>query len=116
MTDRPRTQIEGEEWIRLARSVEVSERKGLRVEIDIEHDLALFRLDGVVRAVTNVCPHKRAACLYDGVVDHGTLTCPMHAWQFDLVTGKNLAGGGSLRVYAVREHEGGVWIRSCDIA
>lgn len=40
MTDRPRTQIDGEEWIRLARSIEVSERNGLRVEIDIEHDLA----------------------------------------------------------------------------
>jgi nitrite reductase/ring-hydroxylating ferredoxin subunit len=40
----------------------------------------------------------------------------MHAWQFDVVTGTNLAGGGGLRVYDVCEIEGGVWVRSSDIA
>lgn len=116
MIDRRRTLIDGEEWICLARTVEVSERHGLRVELDVEHDLALFRIDGIVRAVTNVCPHKRAACLYDGMVDGGTVTCPMHAWRFDLTTGANLAGGGGLRTYAVREFDGGVWVRSEDVA
>lgn len=116
MTDRPRQIIDSDEWVRIARSVEVSERQGFRVELDIEHDLALFRVGGIVRAVTNVCPHKRAACLYDGIVEEGTVTCPMHAWRFDLATGANLAGGGGLRTYAVIEHEGGVWLRSADVA
>lgn len=116
MIDRPRMIIDGEEWTRIARSAEVSERQGFRVELDIEHDIAIFRVDGIPRAVTNVCPHKRAACLYDGVIERGTLTCPMHAWQFDVVTGTNLAGGGGLRTYAVREVEGGVWVRSSDVA
>jgi nitrite reductase/ring-hydroxylating ferredoxin subunit len=39
----------------------------------------------------------------------------MHAWRFDLTTGENVNGGGGLRVYAVREVEGGVWVRSHDI-
>ena len=50
------------------------------------------------------------------MIERGTLTCPMHAWQFDVVTGTNLAGGGGLRVYDVCEIEGGVWVRSSDIA
>lgn len=115
MTDRPRTTIDGEEWTRLARSVEVSARHGLRVTVDIEHDIALFRVDGVVKAVTNICPHKRAACLYDGLIEQGTVTCPMHAWRFDLTSGANLSGGGALRTYHVREAEGGVWVRSSEI-
>lgn len=115
MIDRPRKIIDTVEWMRIARSVEVSERHGLRVELDIEHDLALFRVEGVVRAVTNVCPHKRVACVYDGIVDAGTVTCPMHAWRFDLETGRNLAGGGGLRTYEIREDEGGVWIRTADV-
>ncbi len=115
MTDRRRTTFDGEEWTQIARTVDVSERQGFRVEIDIEHDLALFRVQGTVRAVTNVCPHKRIACIYDGIVDNGAITCPMHAWRFDLTTGDNVNGGGGLRVYAVREVEGGVWVRSNDI-
>jgi hypothetical protein len=55
MIDRPTMNIDGEEWTRIARSPEVSERQGFRVELDIEHDLALFRVDGIhVQSQTSV--------------------------------------------------------------
>ncbi len=110
MIDRLERNIDGVRWIRLCRSAEVSERRGHRIELDIEHDLALFRVDDVVRCVTNVCPHKRIALIHDGFVEGGTVTCPMHAWRFDLCTGANVSGGGGLRTYTVLEENGWVWL------
>ncbi len=109
MTDRPTRPGPDGTWVRLCKSVEVASRQGKRVELDIEHDLALFRVDGSVHAVTNICPHKREASIADGHVQQGTVTCPMHFWCFEITTGKNTATGGSLRTYPVEELDGYVW-------
>lgn len=110
LTSRPRI-IENETvYMQVCRSVDVVERRGFRVEVDIEHDIALFRVDGKVFAVTNICPHKREALIYDGFVDGGTVTCPAHAWRFDICTGRNVSGGGGLRTYSVVERDGHVWV------
>jgi nitrite reductase/ring-hydroxylating ferredoxin subunit len=110
MIDRPERIVDGVRRIRLCRSAEVSERHGRRIDLDIEHDLALFRVNGVVRCVTNICPHKRIAAIADGYVQNGTITCPMHAWRFDLCSGANVSGGGGLRTYVVHEEDGWVWL------
>ena len=110
MHDRVIRIIDGIEWLRLCRSIDVQARRGFHVEVDIELDLALFRVDGIVRCVTNVCPHKRIALIYDGFVENGTITCPMHAWQFDICTGLNTAGSGGLKTYEVRERDEYVWL------
>jgi nitrite reductase/ring-hydroxylating ferredoxin subunit len=102
--------IDGKRYIAVCRSIDVIERRGFRVELDIEHDLALFRVNGVAQCVTNICPHKREALIYDGYVDEGTVTCPAHAWRFDICTGRNISGGGGLRTYDVLEHDGRVWV------
>jgi len=109
MYDRVAKIIDGTEWLQLCRSIDVTERRGFRVEIDIEHDLALFRLNGQVHCVTNVCPHKRISRIFDGYVEDGTVTCPMHAWRFDICTGRNVSGGGGLKTYDVQEDAGWVW-------
>lgn len=98
------------EYVQVCRSIDVIERRGFRVAFDIEHDIALFRVNGKVFGVTNICPHKREALIYDGFVDSGTVTCPAHAWRFDICTGRNVSGGGGLRTYSVIERDGNVWV------
>lgn len=44
-------------------------------------------VDGALVAVPGVCPHEDVA-LVDGELDEGTLTCPGHAYRFDLRTGR----------------------------
>lgn len=102
--------VDGRRYVAVCRSIDVVERRGFRVELDIEHDLAFFRVDGVVHCVTNVCPHKREALIFDGFVDQGTVTCPAHAWRFEICTGRNVSGGGGLRTYEVLESDGNVWV------
>ncbi len=48
--------------------------------------IALFREDGVVRAIDDTCPHMGAS-LAGGYVEGGVVTCPWHAWRFRLADG-----------------------------
>jgi len=88
----------------------VVSRRGSRFELDLEHDIALFRVDEQIVAVSNVCPHKREALMYDGHVHNGTITCPVHFWCFDLRTGANRGSGADLKTYPVEIRNGYVWV------
>lgn len=101
---------QGREWTRICRSVEVSERHGKHVDVDIEHDLALFRVDGTVYCVSNVCPHKRSPVIYDGHIEAGTVTCPLHGWRYDVRTGCRDTGNSKLKTYEVLEADGWVYV------
>jgi len=52
-------------------------------------ELAIFNADGRIFAVDNTCPHDGAP-LAEGSLDGTTITCPWHAAEFDLTSGKVL--------------------------
>ena len=57
--------------------------------------------DGAVYAVDAVCPH-RAGPLADGIMGATTIVCPLHAYRFDLASGRPLGNDCTpLRVYRV---------------
>ena len=69
--------------------------------------VALFRTaQDQVFAMDDRCPHKGGP-LSEGIV-HGThVTCPLHAWVFDLTTGQAQgADVGQVATYAVRVQDG----------
>lgn len=49
-------------------------------------DVALFRIDGVVHALENSCPHAGAS-LVGGPLCGRIVTCRSHGWRFDVTTG-----------------------------
>ena len=51
--------------------------------------LALFNVNGTFYAIDNTCLH-RGGPLGEGALDGSTVTCPWHAWQYDVTTGKNI--------------------------
>ena len=59
--------------------------------------LAVFKLkDGSVFATQNMCPHKQAFVLAQGIASDGEtpkVACPLHKKQFDLRDGKEINGG-----------------------
>lgn len=62
--------------------------------------IAVFRQrDGRVFATDNRCPH-RGGPLADGIVGGGVVICPLHAWKFDLRTGRCLDADVTLQTYA----------------
>ena len=73
--------------------------------------IALICADGEYFALDNTCTHVGGP-LCEGLVREGTITCPWHAAQFDVKTGKALAGParGDVACYAVRVEGGGIEI------
>jgi methionine sulfoxide reductase heme-binding subunit len=43
--------------------------------------IAIFRYDGKISAVTNVCAHQRGP-LGEGKIVDGCITCPWHGWEY----------------------------------
>jgi nitrite reductase (NADH) small subunit len=64
--------------------------------------IAVFHTrQGSVFAAQAECPHKKGP-LADGLLGDSTLVCPLHAWKFDLETGKTDSGPCSLKTYPAR--------------
>src|SRR5262245_12149282 len=73
--------------VRVAAAVDVPAGAGLVVEAS-GHALALFNVDGAYHAVDNLCPH-RGGPLGEGDLDGALVSCPWHAWRWDVTTGAN---------------------------
>ena len=79
------------------------------VEVD-GNDIAVFNIDGVFFAISNICPH-RGGSLADGSVENGIVTCPLHGWQFNLKDGSNaLMPGPNVSCYKVKVEDGDVFV------
>ena len=55
------------------------------------YEVALFNIGGELFALENSCPHQGGP-IADGWVEGVTVTCPWHAWCFNLRTGKMTLG------------------------
>lgn len=55
--------------------------------------VGLFNVDGRLYAIDNICPHAGAP-LADGSLSGKVVTCPWHAIDFDVTSGKAACGGG----------------------
>lgn len=88
-------------WQKVAKVSDFDSQPAQRVKTDAV-DVAVFKKDGTFHAIDNVCAH-RGASLAEGYLDGSIVTCPWHAWQFDVVTGacQNVPGA-SQKVYPVK--------------
>ena len=57
---------------------------------------------GVLRAFDSICPHQEYP-LSEGELDGNVLTCSMHLWQFDIVSGDGVNPTGCrLKTYELK--------------
>lgn len=80
-----RQEFDGREFVRVARRHEVVPERGTTVRVG-RYDVALFDLGDEIVAYENACPHQGGP-VGEGLVEGETVTCPWHAWCFDLRTG-----------------------------
>jgi nitrite reductase (NADH) small subunit/3-phenylpropionate/trans-cinnamate dioxygenase ferredoxin subunit len=64
---------------------EVTEGEGKTVELD-KKLIAIFLHQGQWYAIDDCCPHMGAS-LAGGFVENGVVTCPWHAWRFQMADG-----------------------------
>ena len=100
-----------EEWTLAAMLSEVPEGAGREVTVGGKK-IALVRKDGAVHAVQASCPHMRGP-MAEGYLEPGSITCPLHAWTFDLTTG-DCQGipGVRLAIYPVKVDGNRILIRA----
>ena len=92
-------------WFRAISDSEIPEGVAVGVIVD-GRSVLVARVDGVVCATTNVCPHAGAK-LSGGVIKNGCITCPAHLWRFNLATGAKQSNDHVvLAVYPTRELDG----------
>jgi NAD(P)H-dependent nitrite reductase small subunit len=75
--------------------------------------IALYRLDGQIYALDDVCTHA-LALLSQGFIEDGTVECPLHGARFDIATGRCLSPPATvdLRTYEVRIECGEIFVRA----
>ncbi|HUA09294.1 MAG TPA: Rieske (2Fe-2S) protein [Candidatus Acidoferrales bacterium] len=80
------------------------------------YEVALFNVGGSYYALENACPHQGGP-LVDGWVENGTVTCPWHAWCFDLRTGSLTLGPfAAVPRFEVRLEQDGVYLSTEPVA
>ncbi len=56
--------------------------------------IVIYNVDGAFYATTNTCAHQGGP-LGDGLFEASVVTCPWHAWQFDVCTGESVFDPGA---------------------
>jgi len=91
---------ETNEFTKLCSVNELREKSGKRFIVG-NVEVAIFKVDGKIYALSNICPHQHTALIYDGFIENNCVVCPVHGWTFDLQTGELNSGGRGLDTYEV---------------
>jgi len=75
----------GEDWVDVCRVDEIPINRAKMASVGGER-IAVFRYDGKVSAVSNVCQHQNGP-LGEGKIIDGCITCPWHGFQYEPATG-----------------------------
>lgn len=102
------------DFLKAAELGELEEGELLPVEVDGEL-VCLAKVEGTIYAFTDNCTHISGP-LNEGELEGCVLTCPWHAAQFDIRTGKVLRGPARQDVltYPVKVENGTIYIQLPD--
>jgi len=88
-------------WVKAAKRQDIPPGNGVVADC-AGTSVALFNVDGEFFATQNKCPH-RGGPLGEGELNGGVVTCPWHAWSFDVRNGINVDNPNSkLLCYPVK--------------
>jgi NAD(P)H-dependent nitrite reductase small subunit len=98
------------EFIPVIELTRCRENDGTFVQVD-GRELAVFRFGDPERVVVtdNACPHANGN-LSAGAITDGVVTCPWHAWEFDLTTGQcTRSADACIHVYPIEVRDGTIY-------
>ena len=99
-----------EGFFKVCRVNDLVNNAGKRFIVD-DVDVALFKVDEKIYALSNICPHQHSPLIYDGFLEDGCIVCPAHGWMFNLETGKTPTGQKGLNSFEVQIENGDVYIK-----
>jgi nitrite reductase/ring-hydroxylating ferredoxin subunit/DMSO/TMAO reductase YedYZ heme-binding membrane subunit len=84
---RDRDRLPPEEWVDVCAVDEIPENRA-RIGLVAGERVAVFRYQGMISAVSNVCRHQNGP-LGEGRIIDGCITCPWHGYQYRPDTGSS---------------------------
>lgn len=111
--------IDGHEFHKIGKSSDFFEKRGKKIEFgdDVDLQIAVFRIDGILYALSNICPHRHQDQIHNGILENGNVICPLHGWTYELESGNNInfkQGIKSLKKFEITEIDGFVYVRKPD--
>ncbi len=101
-------------WISVAAPGSLPEGEGKHVEVG-DHVIAVFNLAGDFYAIDGACPHQGAPLAQGFLAADGVVTCPWHAWRFQVQDGSSPDGAAlCVHSYAVRVAGGSIQVEVDD--
>jgi nitrite reductase (NADH) small subunit len=89
------------DFVRVAGTADVAPGSGMVAEVNGQA-VAVFNVDGTYYAMDNTCVH-RGGPLGEGELEGEVVTCPWHAWQFNVKTGVSVNNpSASVKTYPVK--------------
>ena len=96
-------------WHAVGKATEISAGFGRTVDA-AGQKIALFNVQGRFCAIADTCPH-RGGPLGEGYLEGSNVTCPWHAWEFDVTNGRCLTmEGAAQKTYSTKVENGQVWV------
>ncbi len=96
-------------WVRLCAAADAPADGELKQVAAVGREICLANVDGTLRAVDNLCPHRQGP-LAEGWIENSEIVCPWHGWSFNPETGKCTNASGSVEAYPVKLQGGDVLI------
>lgn len=94
----------------ICKEEELEESEGQRFYVN-DTEVAMFKVNGKIYAVSNICPHQQSSKIYEGFVENNCVVCPLHGWTFNLSDGKLHSGSRGLDTYPVKIVEGKIYAK-----
>jgi nitrite reductase/ring-hydroxylating ferredoxin subunit len=102
--------IEDEGFLHLCSRNDLKENIGKRFFVN-DVEIAIFKINSEVFALSNICPHQQTHLIYDGFIEEDFVICPAHRWNFNLRTGKKPSGSNGLDSYPVEIFNNQVYVK-----
>lgn len=98
--------------LKLADVKDIPEGKSIIVKIPDGREIALFKVEGQIHALENICPHMGGP-LGEGCLEGFKVTCPWHGWEFDVRDGacENMLGDDASAI-RIRVEGGSIFLDS----
>lgn len=108
--DRSVTKELDDNWVDAGPFDQIPDKRARIVATPRGEQIAIFRYDGKLSAISNVCAHQMGP-LGEGCVIDGLVTCPWHGWQYDPATGRSPAPyTEKVETFAVRIKDGRAFV------
>ena len=110
MTDTRLQEFHQQNWYEVCEDEDLPVLSARQVQIKEKAIAIIKTVDGQVYAVDDSCPHRQGS-LSEGMVYGNFVSCPLHAWSFNLSDGKARApDSGRISCYGAKVEEGKIWV------